>query len=301
MSLLNIASDGYYNVLIALYRAAVDQGPMSKTSLLDLCAPKAGEATERMSQTLNRWTTLGLFDEGDGMVRVAGEVSTHRTTKAARLKKATSDLPGRLRRLVFLPHNNENFWENEGNKASDLTRGLSWLLAQNIYTFPMSSHSAMVDVESRQYVDPERFIVQNNVRWSGLRAWASYLGFLCRSPGQLVDPTAALKEDLPLVFGDRSELTVSEFRQLCAQVLPVLDGGSYRTEVERSLNVSAWSGPTRPELMSTSLSRAIWRLRGSGWIALETRDDAGAVGVLQGPDGRDWASFTHVKLQEAGR
>ena len=82
-----------------------------------------------------------------------------------------------------------------------------------------------------------------------------------------------------------------------AEVLPVLDGGSYRKKVESALDKSQWLQPARDDLLSTSLSRAIWRLIQAGILSPENRADSGDRHSLQKADGNDWLSFTHLRLK----
>lgn len=283
MTILNTASDGFFNVLIALHRTVARDGPMERDHLLERCKTAPDADDQRLRQTLNRWTQLGLFQEKDDKIALApGDRDPER-------------LPARCRELLFLGDNNQNFWDSEGTRAADFTRALAFVLAQDIYTADFEKHELVQALEQRQIREDGRRMLQNDVRWNGLRFWGDYLGFFWVDHRRWPDPTAAVREELPMVFGGARELRAAEFVGRLAERLPVLDGGSYRVEVEKALDPSAWHRPAQDNLLSTSLSRALWRLaRPGGPIRLESRSDAIEGRILQRAGGRHWLTFTHV-------
>ena len=295
MTVLNIPSDGSFNVLIVLFRVLWAYGSMPAKDLLSLCRAGAEADPARLRQTLKRWTDLGLFAEDEEEVRLAPDV-----VNGGRLSRdigaATTALPGLVRRIIFREENNERFWDSQGARSADLTRGLAWLLAQDIYSADLSKHATVQELEARQVEERDRWIVRNNVRWGGLLSWGIYLGFLWCADAPLIDPTAALRQDLPLILSQNTELPAASFGQRVAAVLPVLDGGRYRKEVEDTLNPASWQRPAQPELLSTALSRALWRLDAQGILVLESRADTGDSRVLQRMGGQHWRRFTHVRL-----
>ena len=295
MTLLNIANDGYYNVMVALYRTLIVEGPTHREKLIEICSDKSDGSRVRLQQTLNRWTQLGLFREEEKIVSLETAVEKTLGTKK-NLGKATLILPSVIRRIVFKGENNDLFWDQEKSRSADLSRGLSWLLTQDIYDLPLNLEDVQ-QLEARQLSDKSRRLVQNDVRFNGFRTWTSYLGFSWQSKAAMIDPTGALQQDLPLIFGDQKELTAEAFVKQVASVLPVLDGGRYRLLVEESLNPAHWQKPDRQEILSTSLSRALWRLETKGLLKLESRADAKSNRVLQRSGGAHWNTFTHVRLQ----
>jgi hypothetical protein len=296
MSVLNTASDGYFNVLIVLYRAIAAYGKIPRERLLSLCS--AGTDPARLRQTLNRWTELGLFIEDGGQIVFAPDTDSIVKGKNGS-SGAMATLPALVRRIIFRDENNERFWDTTGSRCADLTRGLAWLLAQNIYGIDLGSHSGVERLETQQITDRKQWIVQNDVRWSGLLSWGRYLGFLWYSEKSMIDPTTAIREDLPLIFGTDRELTASVFIDRIAAALPVLDHGRYRVEVEKFLNSAHWQGVSRPEVLSTALSRALWRMDAARVLVLDTRADAKDSRVLQRSGEKEWRRFTHVRLEGA--
>ena len=290
MTVLNTASDGFFNVLIALHGTLAAHGPMERERLLRLCSPESDEDGNRVRQTLLRWTQLGLFRE-------------RKDDKLAldKLNKDPKRLQSICRRLLFSEENNQSFWDNEGTRAADFTRAMAFVLSQEIYSNDFDTHTHVQALEQRQVHDESRRILQNDVRWNGLRFWGDYLGFFwVDHHRRWPDPSAAIREEIQEVFGKQRELAAKDFIARLSEHLPVLDGGRYRVEIENVLNPAEWQRPARPELLSTSLSRALWRLsQPGGPIRFERRADTGDSRTLQRAGGREWQTFTHVLLNRA--
>ena len=103
-----------------------------------------------------------------------------------------------------------------------------------------------------------------------------------------------LAQDVYTLDGNVKKLAVLEEEQ-AASVLPVLDGGAYRSQVEASLKERSWPRP-RAGLLSTSLSRAVQRLDREGVITLANRSDTDGVIALAGTNLRLWREISHVAL-----
>jgi len=288
MTILNTASDGFFNVLIVLHRTLATHAPTDEDRLIRLCSPGPDHDTTRLRQTLLRWTQFGLFKTTENDKLTLDKVD-----------KDPERLPAICRRLLFSDENNQGFWDNEGTRAADFSRALAFILAQDIYTSEFGAHAQVQALEQRQIRNEARRILQNDVRWNGLRFWDDYLGFFWVDHRRWPDPTEAIREELPEVFGKQNELPAQDLITRLGERLPVLDGGRYRLEIEAALEPSEWQPPVRPDLLSTSLSRALWRLsRPGGPLRLERRADAGDGRTLQRADGRDWQTFTHVSLAQ---
>lgn len=288
MTILNTASDGLPNILIVLHRTVVKHGPLDESRLIQLCSPTEPPKQDLLGNTLRRWKQLGLFKSG-GNDKLTLDKSD----------KDPERLPAICRRLLFIDENNQRFWDNEGTRAADFTRALAFILAQDIYVNEFGTHPKVEKLEQDQFRDETRRLLQNNTRWNGLRHWARYLGFFWEDQRLWPDPTAAIREELPEVFNKKNELSAQDFITRLGERLPVLDGGRYRLEIEAVLEPAEWQPPKRPDLLSTSLSRALWRLsRPGGALRLEKRADAGDGRTLQRTGGRDWQAFTHVLLEQ---
>lgn len=296
MSVLNQASDGIYTVLIVLVRALVRLGPMSREDLLVACGGDLEGVVDagHLTRTLNRWTELGLFAMHDGLVILA---APHGDELGKTAEVAEVRLPGVARAIALAPENNTRLWEAGAAKSADLSRGLSWLLAQDIYELDTNTPRTIAELEIAQLTDPSRCIFQNETRWNGLRAWMPYLGFAREGAQMAVDPTVAVRDALPVVFASANTLTAREFIEALARLLPVLDRGTYRAQVEEVLDPAKWRQLPGGQL-SMALSRALQRLEYEGHIALGRGADAKAGVALTGFGGRIWREVTDVRRVE---
>ncbi|PRY83808.1 protein DpdG [Donghicola tyrosinivorans] len=297
MSILNMASDGRFNVLIILVRALIRFGPKPREDLLESCGAKY-EQIEGLSAgtSVTRWTELGLFALDGESVMID---EPYRGLLGNDPDLAEAKLPKILRGIVLAPHNNARFWQSEENKSADFSRALAWLLAQDVYSLDTSSHRPINELESAQIMDEGKRMFQNDTRWNGARVWGAYLGFARSGSKIVIDPTVALAESLDDIFASET-LTARDFVERAAEVLPVLDGGAYRREIEEALRDSSWKKPPANHL-STSLSRAIKRLAYESRIALEQRSDTEDGVTLLGTGQREWGRITHVRrLQQSG-
>lgn len=291
-------SDGLFNVLIVLVRALVRLGPKSRDDLLKACGSDLDIVdAKHLNQSLTRWIELGLF-------AVEGGVVVLRDPYRSQLSRTTDTAEARLmkvaREIALAPENNARFWESEENRSADLSRGLSWILAQDVYSMDTSSHQKVATLESTQVADRAKHILQNDTRWNGLRTWMLYLGFARGGTQVTIDPTEAVRDMLPSIFDREESLPAPIFVERAAAALPVLDGGVYRLQIEEVLKDSNWTRPSDGHL-STAFSRAIQRLDREGLIAAEKKSDTEDGIMLVGSHQRSWRSVTHVRRIQAKR
>jgi hypothetical protein len=290
MSLLNKASDGLPNVLLALYRYLLAEGPTPVAKVLAVCAPDVVCDPKQARYTLNTWVEFGLFTrDSDDRVRVA-----------KRLPEAR--LWAELRAVVLHPENNEPFWGQDGEeraRAADFTRGLAWCLAMDPWRLHQCDGAKGVERLALDTLPAGVKVFQNDTRWPGFKAWAPVLGFgwLAGFPKKgalVIDPTPAVRDELPGVFAGAGELTQNVFLERLRDRLPVLDGGTYRRDVEQAIDRRAWTPPP-PGAVSASLSLALLRLKNEGRIDFADRADAptGRARLL-GRGGKEVAAVTHV-------
>ena len=292
MSLLNNTSDGYPNTVVALFRALWVLGPVGTEELEKHCS--AFEGDERLHQSLFRWSQLGLFQISKSKMVSFGKIVSEQIDDNTDVEKATIKLPRVLRKLAFLPENNENFWGAEDSTAADLVRGLSWLLAQNMSEIDLGSFQKVQPLEIAQ-MPSDKVVVQNDVRWTTLRAWATYLGFINRvGLTNIIDPYDAVFEELVDIFDAEIELDILSFVSLLANNLPVLDQGRYRLEIEGFLDPGRWNKPPSSSHCSSSLSLALMRLHEGNKINLVKRSDTSSILTLHGFRGEELEQFTHV-------
>jgi hypothetical protein len=313
MSVLNRPSSGLPNVLIVLYRSVLAYGPLPRSRLLSLCGPLAATAADaKMPQkTLTTWRKLGLFEiRDDDTVRLSPALP------AAARDPLTGPprLPDTLRDLVFRPENNANLWGKDdgpeaddpdapsGVRAADFTRGACWCLALSPRIPREATVRKMwdgVDTLQQSTLEPGYSAFVNDTRWAGFAAWAPFLGFGWSSVSRalVVDPTQAIMDYLPEVFGDELILTQKQFIDRLAARLPVLDGGTYRLEVEAKLLEGRWE-PPGAGVLSATLSAALERLSAAGVLELEVGADVERK-TLTGPSGKQTRTFARVIFRGA--
>ena len=159
MTILNTASDGFFNVLIVLHRTLALHGPMDRDRLLGLCEAVPNGDAKRLRETLLRWTQLGLFKQSDG-----SKLTLDRTDKDCKR------LPAICRRLLFSELNNQKIWDSEGTLAADFTRALAFILAQDIYGHEFDTHAHVQALEKLQVRDRDSqdFEERCALEWSAI-------------------------------------------------------------------------------------------------------------------------------------
>ena len=301
MSILNRENEGLPSILLTISSILVREKAISRDELLRICLPDSfsdsdNAKSSRFRGILNRWTTLGVFEEVDEKVKLAIELKRGESHSSF-----LDRLPTICRRLPFDSTFGSPLWPVDGRVSeegsgltADFCRGLSWCLSQDIYTLPTS----WVELEKiiTEQMKPGRFVFLNNTRWEGLREWARFFGFASGDDGNIFfDPTHAIRSELSELIKPGTNLTASDFIDRLANKLPVLDGGSYRLEMEGALRPEKWAVPPVGYL-STSLSFALRRLQKLGVLGLTTLADAESKYTLMRKGGSAWESFTHVSL-----
>ncbi len=300
MGILNQPSDGLFNVLIVLAKCLVTFGPMKKDKLIGLCAPASITDQSMATTTLRRWTQIGLFFEDDEQIRFSGELSQ----KLSKRNFTLNELADSIRELIYSPQNNERFWEKDKNQSADMCRLTAWMLAQDVHRFRPSNFQQADDLYVKQVnmVGVERQFT-NSTRWNGFTSWGTFLGFggyeTGRSSGQfIIDPTSAIVKHVMTLLPKKTELPVREFVDKLAALVPVIDGGEYRREVEDKIRKEEWMSPGVCDI-STSLSRSLLRLQSKGVIRLEKLSDSDSQLRLIGRGGSVVQSVTHVQQGNA--
>lgn len=296
MTILNLASDGLPPILITLASLVLQNKNILRDDLINISVPQVGAPTEKVRQTLSKWTNLGLFVEDSGRIQMSVELSR------GELPDFFADrLPKICRNLAFRSEHSEPLWSTDSTErstgsTSDLCRALAWWLAQDIYMIPTDPES--IESIAAAQLKPGYFIFLNKSnRWPGFRAWAKFLGFAVGDDSSFFcDITMALRSELLEIIKIGETISASEFISRLAARLPVLDTGYYRVEVEKVMRPEAWSAPSVDSL-STAVSFALQRLEKQGVIGFETRSDASSKLTLTRQGGRSWESFTHVSLK----
>ncbi len=302
MSILNRESEGLPSILLTISSILVKEKAISRDELLRICLPDSlsdsdNDKSSRFRGVLNRWTTLGIFEEDDGeKVKLAVELKRGESPSSF-----LERLPTLCRRLPLDLNFGNPLWPTDGRVSeegtgltADYCRGLSWCLSQDIYTLPTS----WVELEKliTEQMKPGRFVFLNDTRWAGLRDWARFFGFASGDDSNIFfDPTQAIRAELSGLMKPGENLAASDFIENLVKKLPVLDGGAYRIEMEEALRPDKWTVPPVGYL-STSLSFALRRLQKLGVLGLATLADAESKFTLMRQGGIAWESFTHVSF-----
>jgi hypothetical protein len=300
MGVLNRASDGLPSVAMALVRALRRFGPLTRTDLLAVCCPATLECHNdgfkggrKGSQTLTRWTQLGLFiEDADGRVSLHPDVEKLPPDGLDEVRALGSV----LRSLMLAPSNNEQLnvpgeLAPDLTLASDMTLALCWVLAQDIHALSGRTYPQIEPHELGQ-IASEPYPFRNATRWNGFSEWAPLIGFgWSDKSGLVIDPTVAVRDTLPEIFGKHEEVPIAAFLQRLADAIPVFEGGIYRSEVEARLETS-WR-KTRDHEISVSLSTALKRLDATGVISFKALADA-PKRTLLGRGYRELEQVSHI-------
>jgi hypothetical protein len=294
MSILNRPSKGQPSVLIALAHTiwGAPQQSLARDQLLSRAAPHDLTDQKQAQGAINTWLKLGLFKESkSGGICFAPDVDVPDHFKP----QTVPWLRAAARGLVFCPKNTDPLWpgkhtsqndddESEG-VASDLARGAAWLLAQSLDLRLLTYRQA--ETLAAKQLGNSQLVLQNDTRWKPLVDWMFFLGLGIKAPDETprsrqaeeppmflaLDPADAILDHLPQLFSEATELPQGTFLTRLAKLLPVLDSGTLRQQVQARM-AGGWSAPPKGRL-SPSLSRALLRLESDRRITLLEESDAG--------------------------
>ena len=225
------------------------------------------------------------FRDGD-LVQLSPE-----STNAA--KDGTLAIARLLRQRVLSESLNTAPWGSQVG-ARDLTNALAWFLTfapakapARMEGDPPSAQTLQeADFGKRHGNDASGWPISNAERWRAFQRWACSLGFAWLSPSKRLvpDPTPAVRDSIPAIFGSETTLDGRSFVTTLGIHLPVLDRGAYREFVEQNWNRSSGSGVT----LSPATTHALQRLNKSGHLEIQDRADARRETLANG------STFSHV-------
>lgn len=299
MSIINNAHGGsQYAVLAAFYQVlkASPKNTLPSEKLMALCAPatlQTGDsqnARGKAPQELRAWLELGLLTEEpvDDTTEISLNVN-YFSTKNMPLHQAA-------RRCLQAPENNSDL-SSRNERAVDLTLLTALLLALDVYQNAEISSGSLEVLVSKFMVD---FRINSNevAVVPGYLSWLGYAQQITRD-SYAIDPTDAIREELPFLMQPGEQLSIGEALQRLNRALPVLDGGSYRQQVEDRISLHGWQSLSADRI-STSLSRALLRLQLAGMINMKAESDASGAMQLTGRNGSVLRTVTHLTLTRAG-
>ncbi len=303
MGLLNHTNDGHFNVLIVITKFLAAHGPTQDSTLAALVAPEKvleKQDLQEFRATLNRWEKFGLLRKD-----ARPDNTLYYTLSDEEYPDPKDEfswqtwLSKRTCEQIMEEKNNpkEQFWETTADTTTDLTRGLAWLLAQDIQTFSPSNHKQAEKQEAEQFRGSDKILLNNDVRWNNLRRWSLSLGFARSLPinsNLLPDPTGAIRKVLPDIFDESDELSHRQFIQRLAEKIPILDGGRYRRWLEEELSRNPEWKSIEKNFLSSTLSLALRCLEKEGELDLLRKADA-ERSYLTTTTKESPRPFTHVK------
>ncbi|MER3383176.1 protein DpdG [Pectobacterium aroidearum] len=300
MSIINNAHGGsQYAVLVAFYQVlkVSPKNTLPREKLMALCAPAALQtgdsenASGKAPKELNAWLDLGLLKEEPGSNTT--EISLNASYFS------TKDMPLRqaARRCLQAMENNRDL-NSRDERAVDLTLLAALLLALDVYHNPEISKRNLEQLVNHLLPD---FRINSSNEAPVVPAYLSWLGFVQQITREsyAIDPTNAIREELPFLMQLGEQLSIAEVLQRLNRALPVLDGGSYRQQVEERISRKGWQ-PLSADRLSTSLSRALLRLQLSGIINMDEKADASGAMQLTGIKGKVLRTVTHLTLTRTG-
>lgn len=281
MSILNLTNDGLPSVLVALVRTLESLGSMKSSKLIDLCAPitlfgavesrnQKDKQQIQAKQTLKRWVQMGLFEQQGVQIRFAKKY-----TKKSNIG-STDTLRNELLRIILDKGNNSGYLEKEPAKAGDFTYTITWILMQDIYVLS-DSWEVIEPLMLRQINHDCAKPLQNNTRWTGFKAWASFLGIGLPVNGITIDMTEPVYRALTELLPPKKEMAISDAVDGIGSVLPVLDRGVYWKQVRAQFRNNEYL--IGDNQLSNALSAALLRLKYENQIDLILYDDARSMEI----------------------
>lgn len=254
-------------------------------------------AADGVRNTLSAFRAIGMLEHGaEGSTVVASSVAASgRSFDRTQFRRL-------MLKHVFDLERDGDPWplasgEGMTSGARDLSRALSWFLAQDALGEPLSWASNVERLQATQFGTNEndRWALVNDTRWSAFSRWAPALGLavpsVVRSKAGLVPlPTIAVAdaiEGMPAI-----RLPIFEFLDSLSQTLPVLPGGLIRNGLVARLGSDPDPG-VQAHAVDSSLAQVLRILEARGRITFATLADAEGVQLST----LDQARTTHVTLE----
>jgi len=245
----------------AVVRLVADIGPASRNEVIACLMPgadKDGMAAKCISET-----------EGLGLIERQGdELSLGRGLRPGNISddRVEEFLRDWCDRVLILQAPQVD--DHNGN----VCRAIAWFLCQSpIIPFPWNQHHRASWLESLE--GEEDYDLTNSSRFANLFYWARYLGYASSlDAGGLAaipEPSGAIARNLKTIFNKEKRLPIAEFEKRMAAALPVLEGGTIRSEIDTRLKTRRQSNQ-----FSISTSLALYRLEDTGLIGLESLAEA---------------------------
>lgn len=287
MSIINNANPGSSLVLIPLIDRILQNAsiPLAQEMIVERYRPNNLPANDnswgKIRENLAFWCRLGLWPMKDD--------------KILPLENEPRPLYQRLLQCAIDACRDKGI-EN-GNDCEPLWRVLACLMALQQHSFggqdPLAPN--IITAKIKRWL-PNETVNTNTEKL--VREYGRFLGFLEPGPNQVyyTDPTRAIQCFLPQIFGNEKRLSISAFMANMAEVMPMMDGGTFRVKVQEMMAEQGWSSPEGHNI-STSTSLALKRLEISQRIMFEGGSDDEDSLSLQLP-GNNIRRVSYVSLRE---
>lgn len=254
-------------------------------------------ATDGVANTLSALRAIGMLQcDAQGNTTVSDSVTVH----GSRFGRAD------FRRLMLshvlnLSRDGDpwNVKEEEASTrgARDLTRALSWFLAQDALGPSISWTTNVQKMQAAQFGADQKaqWPFDNDTRWGAFTRWAPALGLAVpfavpNNAGLVPLPTLAVADvvaDMP-----DGQWPIQDFLDALARELPILPGGTVRNGLVRQLHVDPDPG-VQGDAMDTSVAQVLRILENRGRLTLDTLADARGVFLSRSSRNRT----THLTLK----
>ena len=279
------------------------RGEWTEEKLLELFKPEGlndgPSSQDGLTNTLSAFRAIGMLTSQGGSVTVSDSVTA----------LGSKFTPTKFRRMmqvrVFDLDRDGDPWQSEAGDAHtsgarDLTRALSWILAQDALGRPISWIDNIQPMQRTQFRSANNldWAITNDTRWTAASRWALALGVasppMVKSSGLIPLPVVAIDDVLDELPAGRSP--IGEFLADLGSKLPVLHGGAARTALTAHLGTDPDPG-IADDCADSSVGQALRILEERGRVRLETLPDAQGVRLSRFEKNRK----THVTVKRGGK
>ena len=259
MSMFNSAHAGsQINLLCMIYRTiSANEGKYSIEEISKLCRPEnlptRKDHRKRFGENLSFWMEPShqLWDENEN-------------SKLRITRKSRDESPSAIAEVTndaLFAEEISSLLEKNISNTEGLLRSLCCILASDRFLF---NSQEIIDNDSLQSLFSEALptkFIPNNAEKPVIQAYGYFLGYLEKyEGGYVVDPTRVIRSLLPKIFFDKAVLSIKEFLQRLSNMIPILDGGNYRIDIEKEMQRNGWQFTNSSNELSESLSTALGRL-----------------------------------------
>jgi hypothetical protein len=254
-------------------------------------------AADGVKNTLSAFRAVGILqNDSHGNITITRSVKEH-----GQVFSRTAFRRLMLAHVLDLGRDGDPWSVDEGDAttrgARDLTRALSWFLAQDALGPPLSWTDNMQKLQSAQFRtnDNLQWAITNDTRWNAFSRWAPALGLASPSmartkPGLVPLATVAVADAVDGIPAAR--MPINEFLGILARKLPILPGGVIRNGLVNRLGSDPDPG-IRSNAVDTSVAQVLRLLESRGRLEFENLADADGVQLSRS----DQARVTHVTLK----